>query len=95
MENYLFNNLMFGYKILFLILIGQAGLMIFFNWTKKTIYLIRKDFIKFICLFVAVSSHFFMYHYLFTENKIYEVLELSLFIIPLSVFIVIDFCVQI
>ena len=95
MENYIFNNLMVGYKIIFLILIGQTGLMIFFNWTKKTIYLMRKDFIKFICLVVAVAANFFIYSYFFTEIELLEVLQSLLFFVPITVFMIIDFCVQI
>jgi len=95
MENQVFNNLMTGYRILFLAILGQTGLMVFFNWVRKTIYLIRQDFMKFICLTLAVAANFFMYSYFFTENELYEVLRSSLFFVPATVFMVIDFCVQI
>ena len=94
MENQLFHNLMTGYRILFLALLGQTGLMVFCNWIRKTVYLIRKDFMKFTCLTLAVAANFFMYSYFFTEFELFEVLQSSLFFVPVTVFMIIDFCVQ-
>lgn len=93
MENSSISELTPGNKILFLLIFLQGIIMIIFNWIKKTIYLIKKDVTKFICIILTVSFNFFFYNYLYSENEINQVIESSIFFIPLFTFILIDFCV--
>jgi hypothetical protein len=82
-------------KLLPLLLLGQVGSMILFNWIRKSIYLARKDSKKFICLISAVYINFFFYTYFFTESGFYDSLVCSLVFVPFIIGLIIDFCVVI
>ena len=93
MENSSILELTSGHKILFLLFLGQCGAIILFNWIRKTIYLIKKDVMKFIYLILGVSFNFFLYNYLYSDMEFYKLIESSIYFIPLFIFIIIDFCI--
>jgi len=80
------------YKLFFLLLLGQTGFMIFYHWILKSIQLFKQDILKFFGIVIFSSLQYLYYSYYIFNLNIEEIIENSIFWIPILTFIVIDFC---
>ena len=83
-----------GYKILFLVFLGQTAMSIAFNWVRKIRYLIRTDIRKLFAVFAAVTLQYFYYSYYILEMPIEVITDNSVFWIMSISLLIIDLCVH-
>ena len=81
-------------RIVILTLIGQVGMMIFFNWTKKTIKLYRKSPFKLAAVFVISSTIYLFNGYYIYKFDIVYLLEHSILWIPTISLSIIDIVIE-
>lgn len=82
-------------RIIFLTLLGQAGMMFFFHWTRKSITLFRKSPVKLMVVMLISGLIYFFNGYFIYKLDFMYVLEHSIFWIPMISLSVIDIAIHV
>lgn len=81
------------YNIVILLVLGQIGAMVFYNWFFKSYRMLKQEPKKFFYTVIGVAANYFFYTTFFTKITFQESVNHSIFWIPLLTFSLIDFCV--
>jgi hypothetical protein len=81
-------------KLLLLLLLGQSGFMIFYNWILKSIHLLKNNPLKFFGILMFSCVKYTYYSYYISNLNTEEIIQNSIIWIPVITFIFINFCVH-